>query len=416
MNFLAVNAGSGSVKISLYVLPDSADTPLSADAPAPRWTGELNATSPGLAAGKLRVSFHANDGRPDRVEEWSGELPRPQRMRQLLRALWEGDSAVLNNPSEIAAAGHRVVHGGDQFDRAVLVDETVEAAIQRFAAFSPLHNQTSLEGINVVRELLGADAPQFAVFDTAFHRTLPEEAFTYAGPLEWRDRGIRRYGFHGTSYRYSAGRAARLLGRDAADPELRLLMLHLGGGCSLCATVGGRSVDTTMGFTPLDGVAMCTRSGAIDPGILLFLLREGGMDADSLEKLLNKQSGLAGLSGLTGDTRVIRRAAEAGDARARLALAVFNHRLGAGAGAMLASLGGKRPDAFVFTGGIGEGEPVVRAAVCAALGFCGVELDAAKNAAVQGEAEVASAASRVRVLVIPARENWQIARETRVVM
>ena len=304
----------------------------------------------------------------------------------------------------------RAAPGGPACAGAPRGDGHVEAAIERLAAFSPLHNRSNLEGVRVARGALGGDAPQFAVFDTAFHRTLSDAAATYAGPYAWREKKIRRYGFHGSSFRGANARAAQLLGRATDDPELRLVLCHLGGGCSLCATVGGRSVDTTMGFTPLDGIAMCTRSGAVDPGILLYLLREG-MSVDELEKTLNQESGLKGLSGLPGDTRVIVPEVERGNVRARLAFDVFVHRLRAGIGAMLAALGGKRPDALVFTDGIAEDEPAVRAAACAAFGFLGLELDAAKNAASPPDADVATAGSAVRVLIVKARENWQIARE-----
>ena len=318
---------------------------------------------------------------------------------------------MLGGPGEIAAVGHRVVHGGDEFDRATPVNADVEAAIERLAAFSPLHNRSNLEGIRTARETVGANVPQFAVFDTAFHHTLPDAAATYAGPHGWLAKKSRRYGFHGSSFRGASARAARLLGRVEADPDLRLILAHLGGGCSLCATVGGRSVDTTMGFTPLDGIAMCTRSGAVDPGILLYLLREEGMSVDELERTLNKESGLKGLSGLPGDTRVIVPEVKRGNARARLACDGFLHRLRAGLGAMLTALDGHAPDALVFTDGIAEDEPRVRAAACAGLRFLGLELDPAKNAAGPLDADLATANSRVRVLLVKARENWQIARE-----
>ena len=337
----------------------------------------------------------------------SSDSPRGERLSRLLKTLWEGNNAVLGGPGEIGAVGHRVVHGGKEFSQAVAVDGKVETAIERLAAFAPLHNASNLEGIRTARELLGGDVPQIAVFDTAFHRTIPAASSTYAGPRGWLDQDIRRYGFHGTSFRYASQRAARLLGREN-DPELRLILCHLGGGCSLCATRGGRSVDTTMGFTPLDGIAMCTRSGSLDPGILIYLMRQGA-SADELERVLNKESGLAGLSGMPGDTRVIVPAAEKGDANARLALDVFIHRLRAGIGSLLASLGGL--DALVFTDGISEDEPTVRAMACEPFRFAGVHLDAARNARSPLDADIAEEGSRVRVLIVKARENWQIARE-----
>ena len=402
MKILVLNAGSGSQKCSLFeigaALPD--------DPPEALWEGEIDATAPDQPPGKMFVKAHVQ-GHTEVETTVSSDRPRRERLEKLLKTLWEGKNKVLGGPGEIAAVGHRVVHGGREFSRAVPVDEKVEAAIERLAAFAPLHNASNLEGIRTARELLGPDSPQIAVFDTAFHRTLPEAASTYAGPRGWLDRDIRRYGFHGTSFRYASRRAARLLGRES-DPGLRLLVCHLGGGCSLCATRGGRSLDTTMGFTPLDGIAMCTRSGSVDPGILIYLMRQGS-SPDELERVLNKESGLAGLSGMPGDTRVIVPAAKKGDANARLALDVFIHRLRAGIGSMLASLGGL--DALVFTDGISEDEPTVRSMACEPFRFAGVNLDAAKNAESPVDADIAEEGSPARVLIVKSRENWQIARE-----
>jgi acetate kinase len=330
-----------------------------------------------------------------------------ERIRQLLRAL-RNDARVLHEPEEIKAIGHRVVHGGAEYSSAVCVDEKVERNIEHFAAFAPLHNEHNLQGIRVAREIFGSKTPQVAVFDTAFHRTLPDVAAIYAGPYAWIGRGIRRYGFHGTSFRWAASRAAQLLGRKD-DAELKLLLCHLGGGCSLAATIGGRSVDTTMGFTPLDGIAMSTRSGSLDPGILLFLLRQG-MNVDDLDRTLNKESGIKGLSGLAGDTRIVLPAAKRGDDRARLAIDVFMHRLRAGIGQMLAAIRG-RPNAIIFTGAIGETEPAIRAAACEVFDFLGLQIDPEANAASRVDSDIATINSSIRVFVIKAEENWQIARE-----
>jgi acetate kinase len=322
--------------------------------------------------------------------------------------IWEGPAKILSRASEVDVIGHRVVHGGAEFREAVHVNADVEAAIKRYAAFAPLHNPSNLTGIGIARKLFGKNKPQVAVFDTAFHRTIADAVATYPGPRAWIDQGIRRYGFHGTSFRYASRRAAQLLGRTD-DPQLRLILCHLGGGCSLCATVGGCSIDTTMGFTPLDGIAMCTRPGAVDPGILLYLLRQG-VTADELEKLLNKESGLKGLSGLSGDTRVLLPAAARGEASARLALDVFIHRLQTGIGGMLASLG-DAPHALVFTDVISEGEPSIRAAACAPFAFLGLDLDMQKNDISPLDADLATEISAIRVLLIKSREAWQIARE-----
>jgi acetate kinase len=307
---LVLNAGSGSQKCSLFQIAGQAAVP---EVLEPIWEASLDSTAPDQPPGKiaLRVRRDGEKIEPGTIDEESSTADRTER---LLRLLCEGPAKILANAAEVNLIGHRVVHGGDEFVRATRVTDEVEAAIERFAAFAPLHNHSNLTGIRVARKTFGGQTPQVAVFDTAFHRTLPEAAAVYAGPHDWLGRGIRRYGFHGTSFRWASRQAARLLDRPN-DPELRLILCHLGGGCSLCATVGGRSIDTTMGFTPLDGIAMSTRSGAIDPGILIYLLREG-TSADELEETLNKESGLKGVSGLPGDTRVVLPAAKNGDARA----------------------------------------------------------------------------------------------------
>ena len=402
MKILVLNAGSGSQKCSLFEVGN----PVPDDPPAPLWEAEIDATAPGQPPGCVFLTARAA-GRAEVKETLPGDRPRQERIARLLQTLWQGENAVLPGPEEIAVTGHRVVHGGQEFSRAVLVDGNVERSIERLAAFAPLHNQSNLDGIRTARAVLGGNSRQVAVFDTAFHQTLPPAAGTYAGPRGWLGQGIRRYGFHGTSFRYASQRAARLLGRED-DPGLRLILCHLGGGCSLCATRGGRSLDTTMGFTPLDGIAMCTRSGSVDPGILIYLLRQGA-SADDLERVLNKESGLAGLSGMPGDTRVIVPAAKQGDPHARLALDVFIHRLRAGIGSLLGSLGGL--DALVFTDGISEDEPAVRSAACEPFGFAGIRLDAARNAESPPDADIAEEGSPARVLIVKSRENWQIARE-----
>ena len=315
---LVLNAGSGSQRCSLFELPAILpDEPLD-----PVWEAKLDSTEPGQPQGKMIL--HAVK-RGEAIEAGSVSLDSPiaARTDQLLQSLWSGPAATVAGPGEIDAVAHRVVHGGAAYREAVRLDGQVEATIERFAAFAPLHNPNNLIGIRAARQIFGNETPQFSVFDTAFHHTQPAATFTYAGPLEWLDQGIRRYGFHGTSFRYASERAARLLGR-ANDPNLRLILCHLGGGCSLCATIGGRSVATTMGFTPLEGMPMCTRSGSVDPSILIYLLRQG-CDADDLERILNKESGLKGLSAFSGDTRLLVPAANGGDDHARLALDVFIH-------------------------------------------------------------------------------------------
>jgi acetate kinase len=404
MKVVVLNAGSGSQKCSLFELPAG---PLSDEPRDPIWEAKLDSTAPDQPKGKLviRISRHGEDIEAGRMDEGATTAERTER---LLGMLWEEPAEMVSEANEIDVIGHRVVHGGADFREAVRVTADVEAAIERCVPFAPLHNPSNLTGIRVARQLFGENKPQFAIFDTAFHRTLSDVAASYAGPRVWIDQGIRRYGFHGTSFRYASGRAEQLLGR-IDDPKLRLILCHLGGGCSLCATVGGRSIDTTMGFTPLDGIAMCTRSGAVDPGILLYLLRQG-VSTDDLEKLLNKESGLKGLSGLSGDTRVLLPAATRGDDRARLAIDVFIHRLQAGVGAMLASLG-DLPHALVFTDAISEDEPSIRAAACAPFAFLGLDLDRQKNDVSPLDTDLATETSAFRVLLIKSREAWQIARE-----
>lgn len=381
MRVLALNAGSSNLKAAVYDLDAPGDE--GAPPPAPRWSAE--------------------------VEPGEGAVER------LLASLRAGAEPVVSETRGIDAVGHRIVHGGADLVDATRLTPGVRDAIARVADLAPAHNGPALAIVDAAMAALG-DVPHVAVFDTGFHATLPPAAYTYAGPFEWLAQGIRRYGFHGLSHRYASARAARMMGRTDRRPEppLRVVTCHLGSGCSLAAVRGGRSVDTTMGFTPLDGVPMARRSGAVDPGILLHLLRRGEHTVESLDRLLNHDAGLAGLSGTSGDVRAVLAALDAGDARARLAFDVFVHRLRAAVAAMAASAGGL--DALVFTGGIGEHAPRVRAAVCGGLGFLGVALDAAGNAACAGGAGVSDtvvsdARSAVAVLVVRAREDWVIAQE-----
>jgi acetate kinase len=399
-NILVLNAGSGSQKIALYVIDSDSKLPSK-----PVWQAAVNSTTPGQPEGHLIAQISSLRGELKMPVQ--RDLPLLEKLTTLIRASWEGQAAVLETPKEIDLVGHRVVHGGLEFSRATLVNPHVERTIEKLAELAPLHNPHSLAGISACREILGDNVPQFAVFDTAFHRTLPEAAVTYAGPFEWIEQGYVRYGFHGTSYRYASRKAAEIIGRQ--DSNFCQILCHLGGGCSLAAVRGTRCVDTTMGFTPMDGIAMCTRSGAIDPGLILHLLRHG-TSLDSLEHILNKQSGLAGLSGLPGDTRIIFPKAREQDRRANLAMDVFIHRLQAGIGSMLLSLG--RLDALVFTDVIGETEPVVRERVCEALGFLDLRLDHSLNASSPADTDIAAADSSVRVLIVKSQENWQIAAES----
>jgi acetate kinase len=310
----------------------------------------------------------------------------------------------------LAAVGHRVVHGGEAFVQSCIIDERVEAEIERCAVLAPLHNPPNLLGIRVARRAL-PELRHIAVFDTAFHQTLPETAYRYAVPSAWYEEyGVRRYGFHGTSHRFVAGRAAELLGRPLG--ELGLLTAHLGNGCSAAAVSGGKSVDTTMGLTPLEGLVMGTRSGDLDPAVIFHMIARAGLSSGEVERVLTRESGLLGLSGKSNDVRtLIETAAGEGSeaARARLALDVFCHRLAKYLGALATTL--PRLDALVFTGGIGEHAASVRAATCARLLGLGVALDESKNE--RGASLIHAAQSRVAVLVIPTNEELMIARDAR---
>jgi len=318
-------------------------------------------------------------------------------------------AAFVSGLDRVDAIGHRVVHGGSTLIRPTLVDAAVEAAIEGLSPLAPLHQPRALDAIRLMRDFLPSP-PAVACFDTAFHATLLPEAATYAIPAEWRERwGLHRYGFHGLSHAYASRRAAELLTGAVGNP--RVVTSHLGAGASLCATVNGRSIDTTMGFTPLEGLVMATRSGSVDPGLLLWLITDAGLDAGDVARQLESSSGLAALSGTSGDMRAVLERRRAGDEQAALAFAVYVHRLAAGVAAMAASLGGL--DALVFTGGVGEHVPEVRRAVAARLAFLGVSVDEARNEAARGDTEITGAHARMATFVVEAREDIEIARGTR---
>ena len=336
---------------------------------------------------------------------------RGEAIRRLLDTLWGGKTKAISGPAAIEVVGHRVVHGGPRYFEPTMVTPEVKSEIEKVSAFAPLHNRAELEGMEIVAKVLGP-VPQVAVFDTGFHHRMPLAAATYPGPYEWFEQGIRRYGFHGINHQYCAERAAQMLGKNLNS--LRLITCHLGNGCSLAAIREGRSVDTTMGFTPLEGLMMGTRSGSVDPGVLTYLMRQRHFFDEKLDDVLNNKSGLLGISGISGDMREVLAATRNGDepvkARAQLAFDMYVHRLRSGIGGMIAVLGGI--DALVFTAGVGENSQEVRAAACENLGFAGVTLDRAKNAQspMKGDTDISNADAAVRVLVIHAQEDWMIAR------
>ena len=368
----------------------------------------LNAGSSSLKAAVYELDEPGDDGAPPPPESWeSEEVSADENVEALVSSLQAGVHPLISRERPIDMVGHRIVHGGADLLHSERLTTRVHDAIARVAEIAPMHNAPALAVIDAVTRLLGEAIPQVAVFDTAFHATLAPAALTYAGPFEWLAQGIRRYGFHGLSHRYASHRAAKMLGRR--EQQLRVVTCHLGSGCSLAAVQGGLAVDTTMGFTPLDGVPMARRSGAVDPGILLHLLRRGDHTPESLDRLLNHDAGLAGLSGTNGDMRAVISERDAGNERARLAFDVYVHHVRGAIAAMAASMHGI--DALVFTGGVGEHSPQVRAAVCEALEFLGITIDPTLNADRVDDAIVSVGSARVPVLVIRAQENWVVAQE-----
>jgi acetate kinase len=324
---------------------------------------------------------------------------------------WDGDASDVTEAAggwAFDAIGHRVVHGGLDLTDAVVVDGEVRNRIEALTSLAPLHQPRALAGIDATREAW-REVPSVACFDTAFHATMPPAAATYAVPTDWRERWpVRRFGFHGLSHAYASRRAAELLHRPVE--ELRIVTCHLGAGASLCAVRGGVSVDTTMGFTPLEGLVMATRSGTVDPGLVLWLIREAGLSPDRINDALERESGILALAG-TAKLEEVTQRAEAGEPDAALALEVYVHRLVRELGGMVAVLGGL--DAIVFTGGVGEHSPVVRSRAIAALSHLSVELDSRRNDEADGDTVISAAGSRVAALVVEAREDVEIARQVR---
>ncbi|MGB3495495.1 MAG: acetate kinase [Elainellaceae cyanobacterium] len=395
MNILVLNAGSSSQKSCLYALADE----LPNQPPTPIWEAHIDWTAT-PDAGLMTV--RGNDNKID-IKIPAGD--RPKSLQLMLDTLIEGRTQVLQSLQEIDGVGHRVVHGGSDYAQPVRITASVKETIAKLIPLAPAHNPVNLEGIETLEQSLG-DIPQVAVFDTAFHSQMPPAAAVYPIPYAWLEKGVKRYGFHGISHEYCSHRAAQILQQPLES--LKLVTCHLGNGCSLTAIRQGQSVSTTMGFTPLEGLMMGSRSGSIDPAIPLYLMRDHGMTADQVDHLLNKESGLKGVSGISSDLRDIQQAIANGHDRATLAFDIYIHRLRASIASLIPALGGL--DALVFTAGVGEHSSAVRDRTCAGLSWLGVHLDLDLNEADPRDQDIAKADSSVRVLVIHTEEDWAIAQ------
>ena len=393
MLVLVLNAGSSSQKSCLYDLGESIpDTP-----PQPMWEADIDWSS--QQEGILTVE---SNGREAEIKLENRDMA----LKVLLDTLVEGDTKVISSLDEIKVVGHRVVHGGAKYSQPVIIDDDVKKAIADLVPLAPSHNPANLEGIKTIEEIL-PDTPQVAVFDTAFHTTIPEAAKVYPIPYKFYERGIQRYGFHGTSHQYCAHRTAQILQQSLES--LKIVICHLGNGCSLAAIKDGVCIDTTMGFSPLEGLMMGNRSGSIDPQILIYMMQEYGLGVEEIDRILNKESGLKGVSGVSNDVREIMKAIDEGNTQAQLAYNIYLHRLIKAIGAMVASLKGL--DVLVFTAGVGENQSMLREKTCADLSYLGVELDTAKNNASPVDVNIATDNSQVQVLVIHTQEDWAIAKQ-----
>jgi len=392
MKILVLNCGSSSVK---YKLIDSASKAVLA---------EGGVEKVGLPDSFLK--FKRPDGSKETI---TVSMPdHKAAVSNILNILTDAKEGVIKSYDEIGAVGHRVVHGMEKFNKSVLITPEVIKMIKECYTVAPLHNPANMTGIEAVTELL-PNAPQVAVFDTAFHQTMPAESFMYALPYEaYTKYGVRRYGFHGTSHRYVSRRACEFLGVPYEDQ--RIITCHIGNGGSITAVKGGKSVDTSMGLTPTEGLMMGTRCGDVDPGALVYLMKQMNLDADGLLKLINKQSGVLGITEVSSDMRDVEDAIAAGNERAKLALAMYEQRIIKYIGAYVAELGGV--DIIVFTGGVGENQIVTRDRVCRQLAFLGIDFNAEANNCRGKEVELTNPGSKVRVVVIPTDEELMIAEDT----
>ncbi|MBP3288331.1 MAG: acetate kinase [Muribaculaceae bacterium] len=393
MKILVLNCGSSSVK---YKLIDT-DTDVT--------MAEGGVEKIGLEDGFLKFK------KPDGSKEIKqlGLIDHKAAVMAILENLTDPNVGCIKSFEEIDAVGHRVVHGGEKFASSVLITNEVIQQVKDCYDLAPLHNPANITGIEAITALL-PDVPQVGVFDTAFHQTMPARSFMYAIPYEYyKNDGVRRYGFHGTSHRYVSQRAAEILGEPIE--KLKMVTCHIGNGGSITAVDGGKSIDTSMGLTPTEGLMMGTRTGDIDPGAITYLMTKHGMSAADVQTLINKKSGVAGISGISNDMREIEAAVNAGDPRAKLALDMYELRILKYVGAYAAEMGGL--DVIVFTGGVGENQTGVRENVCEPLKFMGVEIDKELNAVTRGtETIISTPSSRVKVLIVPTDEELTIARDT----
>ncbi|WP_105618090.1 acetate kinase [Vallitalea okinawensis] len=393
MKTLVINCGSSSLK---YQLIDMTDESVLADGIA-----EM------IAIEGSRLKHKPEGGDKIIIEE---PMPDHQKaIEMVIAALTSDDYGVIKDMSEIQAVGHRVVHGGEKFKSSVLINDEVIQAIEDCADLAPLHNPANLIGINACKELL-PNVPMVAVFDTAFHQSMPQKAYLYGLPFEYYNKyGVRRYGFHGTSHRYVSARTAEILGKPVE--ELKIVVCHLGNGASCCAVDGGKSVDTSMGLTPLEGLIMGTRSGDIDPAIIQFIMDKEGISIDEMMNVLNKKSGVLGVSEISSDFRAIEDGVAEGDKDAQRANDVCNYRVAKYAGAYAAAMNGL--DAIVFTAGLGENNPLVRQEICEYLEFLGLKVDKEANKFRSKERVFSTADSKVAALCVPTNEELMIARDTK---
>ncbi len=394
MKILVLNCGSSSVKYKLI------------DTDTDKTLAEGGVEKIGLADGFLK--FKRPDGSKEITE--LGLTDHKGAVQAILNNLTDPVVGCIKSYDEIDAVGHRVVHGAEKFNKSVLITDEVIQQVKDCYNLAPLHNPANITGIEAITALM-PDVPQVGVFDTAFHQTMPAKSYMYALPYRfYKEDGVRRYGFHGTSHRYVSARACEFLGLDAATQKV--ITCYIGNGGSITAVLNGKSVDTSTGLTPTEGLMMGTRVGDVDPGALTYLMKRHNMTVDDLQRVINKESGMAGVSEISSDMREIENAVNAGDERAKMALDMYEQRIIKYVGAYAAEMGGV--DVIVFTGGVGENQTGVRENVCAPLAFMGVEIDTALNARTRGtETEISTPASKVRVVVIPTDEELMIARDTR---